>query len=381
VLRRAHSADFGRRLDTELGTDAVDRDDFGLNCDFLCMRRGVVAPAIAGLVVLVAGWVDWPEVGRWLRPRAGWLVLFGVAGGLLVTAVVRGLRIPGRVRTVRALSWWVVAVAAVLVAGVAWGATMWLLREADRANDRAAARVEAIKTGLSIGAGTGAVFALLLAVRRQWHQELSAAITELDAAEKRVTELYTKAVEQLGSDKAPVRLGGLYALERVAQNNPAQRQTIANVLCAYLRMPYALPSDPPDETADETLIKEYRERVQEREVRLTAQRLITQHLQTGPDPKQPFIMFWGPLNLDLTGAVLIDFSLTRCTTKTVSFRLAAFTGNANFRMAMFTGHADFRAAVFAGSANFNFATFEQEVPDEIVRFSSPPAGQTAATEQ
>jgi hypothetical protein len=35
--------------------------------------------------------------------------------------------------------------------------------------------VEAIKTGLSIGAGTGGVFALLLAVRRQWHQELTAA--------------------------------------------------------------------------------------------------------------------------------------------------------------------------------------------------------------
>src|SRR5262249_33582048 len=56
-------------------------------------------------------------------------------------------------------------------------------------------------------------------------------------------ELYTKAVEQLGSDKAPVRLGGLYALERLAQDNSAHRQTIVNVICAYLRMPFS-PMEP-----------------------------------------------------------------------------------------------------------------------------------------
>jgi hypothetical protein len=55
----------------------------------------------------------------------------------------------------------------------------------------------------------------------------------------RITELYTKAVEQLGSEKAPVRLGGLYALERLAQDNKEHRQTIVNVICAYLRMPFS----------------------------------------------------------------------------------------------------------------------------------------------
>jgi hypothetical protein len=88
-------------------------------------------------------------------------------------------------------------------------------QRASRANDVPAARIEAIKTGLGIGAGTGGGFALLLAVRRQWHQEVTGASTEHDATERRVTELYTKAVEQLGSDKAPVRLGGMYALERL----------------------------------------------------------------------------------------------------------------------------------------------------------------------
>ncbi|WHT22490.1 hypothetical protein N8J89_15915 [Crossiella sp. CA-258035] len=111
-------------------------------------------------------------------------------------------------------------------------------------------RLEAIKTAGAIVVGTAGAAALWLAARRQRtteiamrHQERVAEATEADAAERRVTELYTKAVEQLGSENAAVRLGGMYALERLAQNTPGQRQTIVNVLCAYLRMPYSPPED------------------------------------------------------------------------------------------------------------------------------------------
>lgn len=69
--------------------------------------------------------------------------------------------------------------------------------------------------------------------------------TAHDATERRITELYVKAVEQLGSDKAAVRHSGLYALERVAQDNPEHRQTVDNVLCAYLRVPYPTTTPPP----------------------------------------------------------------------------------------------------------------------------------------
>ncbi|MEV4811364.1 hypothetical protein [Micromonospora avicenniae] len=89
---------------------------------------------------------------------------------------------------------------------------------------RAQLRVESIRTGLTIGAAVTGAFALLLAFRRQQLAERTQQATEYDAGEKRVTGLYVKAVDQLGSDKAPVRLGGLYALERLAQDNPAHRQ-------------------------------------------------------------------------------------------------------------------------------------------------------------
>ena len=34
-----------------------------------------------------------------------------------------------------------------------------------------------------------------------------------------MTDRYTKAIEQLGSDKLDVRIGGIYALERVARDS------------------------------------------------------------------------------------------------------------------------------------------------------------------
>ena len=67
---------------------------------------------------------------------------------------------------------------------------------------------------------------------------MSRARTEQDRTYER--ELYAKAVEQLGHEKAPVRLGALYSLERLAQDKPERRQTIVNVICAYLRMPFPL---------------------------------------------------------------------------------------------------------------------------------------------
>jgi hypothetical protein len=49
--------------------------------------------------------------------------------------------------------------------------------------------------------GTGGLVALELAARRQRSTELTLVHTEHDATERRITELYTKAADQLGSDQ------------------------------------------------------------------------------------------------------------------------------------------------------------------------------------
>ncbi|WP_162641809.1 pentapeptide repeat-containing protein [Streptosporangium sp. 'caverna'] len=50
-----------------------------------------------------------------------------------------------------------------------------------------------------------------------------------------VTDRYTKAIEQLGSDKRDIRLGGIYALERIARDSARDRPTIMDVLAAFIR--------------------------------------------------------------------------------------------------------------------------------------------------
>jgi len=314
------------------------------------------------LAAVTTGLVDWSEVGRWLKPRVVMAAL--TASGVMMLAVGMAEAVRGRQRRSGRpprppLSLWAIAAGAVLVAAVAYGATAWLLAEAERAQDPAAARVEAVKTGLGIGAGTGGILALLLAVRRQWHQEVTAVDATHDATERRLTELYTKAVEQLGAEKAPVRLGGLYALERLAQDNATQRQTIVNVLCAYLRMPYETPGEPPATNAQKDLITEYRERIQEQEVRLTAQRLLSDHLRPGKDPASPAVTFWNDIDVDLTGATLIDLNLEGTRIRSATFREGNFVGDAKFENATFVTTAWFGNATFTGDVWFHGATFIQ----------------------
>jgi hypothetical protein len=53
--------------------------------------------------------------------------------------------------------------------------------------------------------------------------------------EGQVTDRYTKAVGQLGADSSPVRVGGVYALERIGNDSDKDRTTIIYVLGAFIR--------------------------------------------------------------------------------------------------------------------------------------------------
>jgi len=246
-------------------------------------------------------------------------------------------------------------VATVTVIGVAAMVAMLLIAAGvAEAADRAGLRIEAIKYGLGFFAAAGAAAALLLGVRRQRLSEHSHELelrkqkhTETDAKERRVNELYTKAVEQLGSGDAAVRLGGLYALERVAQHNVDHRQTVVNVICAYLRMPYTLPQTPAP--ADAAVGRDPR---QELEVRLTAQKVISSHLVPA-DPQT----FWPDVDLNLAGAVLIDWRFAGRLVRNAQFKGATFSGDTGFGSATFAGEVWFEDARFSGPAQFGDAVF------------------------
>ncbi len=53
--------------------------------------------------------------------------------------------------------------------------------------------------------------------------------------QRRITESYSKAVEQLASEKIEVRLGGIYTLERISKESPGDYWTIMETLTAFVR--------------------------------------------------------------------------------------------------------------------------------------------------
>jgi hypothetical protein len=187
----------------------------------------------------------------------------------------------------RPLSKWIIRagtliVLAVTVAVVAVG---WFVLRRLYGGQGAQVQLDAIRTAGTLVIGTGGAVALLLTARRQRYTELTLVHTDRDATERRITELYTKAADQLGSDQAPVRLAGLYALERLAHNTPDQRQTIVDVICAYLRMPYTPPDEQaPAEDAPTEAHTRHENRRQEQQVRLTAQKILSSNLRIVDDP-------------------------------------------------------------------------------------------------
>lgn len=274
-------------------------------------------------------------------------------------------------------------------------------------------QLEAIKAASTIVLGAGGAVALILAARRQRSTELTlqenariaaehaadrardleqreriADDARIDATERRITDLYTTAANQLGHADAPVRLAGLYALERLAHANLSQRQTIVNVICAYLRMSYEpaeRPSKPPlsgdvdlFEHALErwkTAKEAYQSSEQELQVRIAAQTILADHLRIDRDASDPTgetvesrERRWPGVTINLRGAYLerLDFSSTvipwlDCTG-------ARFIGRTSFSQAEFGSHVKFSGARFAGTADFSQSSFQDTVSFFAARF-------------
>jgi Pentapeptide repeats (8 copies) len=55
------------------------------------------------------------------------------------------------------------------------------------------------------------------------------------ARQGQVTDRYARAIEQLGSDKLDIRIGAIYALERIARDSAADHPTVIEVLAAFVR--------------------------------------------------------------------------------------------------------------------------------------------------
>lgn len=225
--------------------------------------------------------------------------------------------------------------------------------------------LDVLKFVLGTVAGVGALFALVMAYRRQRLAEDAHNHAQHDATERRVTELYTAAATQLGSDQAPVRLTALYTLERLANANPAHQQTIVNIICAYLRMPFTPPekATPAEERrrsarryhalrtgavpADDSSPK--RDPREELQVRRTAEDILSTHLSHDASDH------WASIDLNLTGATLIWLDLEGSRLNSARFDLARLHGAAHFQEAHVVGDVSFVGAQISGGAFFSRA--------------------------
>ncbi|MFC8878027.1 pentapeptide repeat-containing protein [Streptomyces ardesiacus] len=219
----------------------------------------------------------------------------------------------------------VLAVVGVLAVGLYFGADALLTAKAEP--NKPVDANDVIKTTVTAITLIGAVLAGIYAYRKQ-------LLSEGDSHRADASQLanrYSTSAEQLGHEQAAVRLAGVYAMARLADDWPEQRQVCIDVLCAYLRMPYE--SDPAGAGFKEG----------EREVRLTIIRIIRAHLQ---DPKAATT--WCGRSLDFTG-VTFDGG---------DFSHAWFTGTTYFNDAHFTGgRVLFLAAKFGGPTFFDGARF------------------------
>ncbi len=300
---------------------------------------------------------------------------------------------------------WIGGIIAALVAAFAF---WFLITKFGDGTNAQAGKLDAIKTAGSIVLGTGGFVALLLAARRQRYAEIAvkqanevldhqrrvaedtrehqlrvADDARHDATQRRIIELYTKAADQLGSEKAAVRLAGVYALERLGQENDDARlrQAIMNVLCAYLRMPHEVvkssgpsmlgkwPATAPvrldfkefsvlEAVDDESAVEPDATRREEQEVRNAVQRVICSHLRPGDNRQDPVSTFWPDIDLDLSGASLASLDFDARVVRNIDCSGTTFTARVGFGRAVIEGAATFNGAKFAGIADFTSTTFK-----------------------
>ena len=201
-------------------------------------------------------------------------------------------------------------------------------------------------------------------------------------AERR--ERYTKAVEQLGDEKAPIRMGGVYTLVGLVDEWLEEKslsdderfkegQVIINNLCAYIRSPFTLTSHydelSQDSPTSEGIYKDKKEEFyidkaildSEADVRLSIIKEIHDRIQ-GPDKNTPGA--WSDFEYDFSGSTFFyPIDLTNSYyAKPINFTGSTYQGWADFTDSTYKALAYFGGSTYQAWAYFSRSTY-QDVAD------------------
>ena len=238
---------------------------------------------------------------------------------------------------------------AVLSAGVVTAATAVLLWTVK------APAVEIVKTAGVAGGAVVALYALWLNDRKHSLE-----------SDKVADERFARSVELLGNEADQVRVGAMHSLVWFAKSTPGYRQTVLDVLCAYLRRPFTHPSHQARPDDPQQHFGEVDEATRlEHQVRLTAQRLIKDTLSWGKKRRHKHY------DLDLTGAVLEYFSLDGRHVNRFVARRAQFYGITNLRNVHVRSVALFSGGAFHGRLQMENGDFEGGISFQETTFAGP----------
>ena len=196
-------------------------------------------------------------------------------------------------------------------------------------------------------------------------------------AERR--ERYTKAVEQLGDEKAPIRMGGVYTLVGLVDEWLEEKslsdderfkegQVIINNLCAYIRSPFTLTSHYDELSEDAPSLEgSYKDKKEEfyvdkaildseADVRLSIIKEIHDRIQV-PDKNTPGA--WSDFEYDFSGSTFFyPIDLTNSYyAKPINFSGSTYEGGANFSRSTYQGEANFNGSTYQW-ADFSDSTYQ-----------------------
>jgi len=213
---------------------------------------------------------------------------------------------------------------------------------------------------------------------KKQQQQFEANAFKERKAERR--ERYTKAVEQLGDEKAPIRMGGVYTLvglvdEWLEEENLSEPerlkegQVIINNLCAYIRSPFTLAARydelSEDNPSSDGIYKDnqqkfYADKAEfkaEADVRHSIIKEIHDRLK-GPGGKDPGA--WSDFEYDFSGSIFfypVDLT-TSYYKEPVTFRDSTYQGRAYFGGSIYRERANFRNSIYQGQADFSGSTYQ-----------------------
>ena len=189
-------------------------------------------------------------------------------------------------------------------------------------------------------------------------------------AERR--ERYTKAVEQLGDEKAPIRMGGVYTLVGLIdewledesidryEDRLKEGQVIINNLCAYIRSPFTLASHYDElskaNPTSKGIYKGKKEKFyadkatldSEADVRLGIIKEIHDRLQ-GSEENTPGA--WSDFEYDFSGSTFFY---------SVNFSGSYYKNPVNFSGSRYYKEAYFSGSTYQNKANFSYSIYKKK---------------------